>query len=172
MEILNAKLVPILRERGVALHQTIVNTFVQAIADISTLGAEDKMEGGREEALTVDMEESLASTEASPCPRDCKDMLSRSHASLSSILLGHMIQETLADDWLSVSDMHHSLPYLLSVALVRTSWNKWPLVLDPLDLASRAIKLCRKDLVCLDATNRSESGIATSLRRLFVCEGI
>ena len=101
--------------------------------------------------------DSIADTQSLPCRtalQDCEDMLSRSHASLSGCLLAHMIPERLANDWLSAPSTHHSLSYLLCSALVHSSWNRWPLVLDPQDLASQCIRQCNKELICLDATDR------------------
>ena len=158
MDVLNTQLVPILRERGVSLHWRAINHFMLAVAGIDVTPSPGE---GREEHLRAsehemaESEDAIAeSTGASPCSLDCESMLSQSHSSVSAFMLAHMIPESVGDQWLSLSGEYHSLSYLLCSGLIHTAWNKWPLVVDPQDLASQFIKQRRKDLTCLDASNR------------------
>lgn len=147
-------LVPVLQERGVSLHWRTCNTFMQEIAGIST-GTWKSCSIIRRDS--VDVEQSEVDTEGKDqptVPQEDDDVLSRSHASLSGCMLGHMISETLVDRWLSLPVTHHSLSYLLCSCLVLTSWNKWPLVVDPQNLAFQYISQCREEVVCLDGADR------------------
>ena len=144
-------LVPVLQERGVSLHWRTCNTFMQAIAGIST----DTLKSCDIARDSVEVERSDAEMDNQPTvPQEEDDVLSRSHASLSGCMLGHMISETLVDRWLSLPVTHHSLSYLLCSCLVFTSWNRWPLVVDPQNLAFQCILQCRKEVVCLDGADR------------------
>lgn len=148
MEVVNAQLLPMLREKGVTLYWRKTNEFVQTISGIGVSSC--KTDGIQQDSIA----EGGPEVDGSTSLQDCEAVLSRSHASLTGCLLAHMIPESLADSWLAVSCTHHSLSYLLCSSLIHTSWNKWPLVVDPQDLASQCIKQCSKELVCLDATDR------------------
>jgi hypothetical protein len=112
-------------------------------------GSEEESDGGRHES---------EDSEGCDLPiniQDCEGVLSCSHSSLSGCLLAHMISESTADAWVATPSSHHSLTYMLCSALVHASWNKWPLVLDPQNLATQCIQQCSGgELIYLDATDR------------------
>ena len=64
------------------------------------------------------------------------------------------MSESFVDHWLV--EGYHSMQ-LLSVALVSSSWNKWPLVYDPERFARMWVKqlmLTGEELITLNATDR------------------
>ena len=157
MEVINVKLVPILEERGIELSWENCNKFMRAISDVSTAhrGNDTESVVARKDSVGVEPEdtESKDLDEA----RDIKNSvshLSSSYASLSSCMLSRMVPEDVSDHWLSLSTAHLSLSFLLCSGLVHTSWNKWPLIFDPQNLASEWIQKYDEEVVCLDATDR------------------
>lgn len=152
MEVVNNQIVPILQERGISLHWKTCNTFMKTISDVSGPPSSSDNDGDRDSIQVAEL--GGGDEDMSAGARSSKALLSCSYASLSGCVLTHMISESLADRWLSLAATHHSPPYLLCSGLICTSWNRWPLVYDPQDLALRSITQCNKDVVCMDATNR------------------
>lgn len=148
MEVINVHIVPLLQERGIGLYWKTCNAFTRVMAELCHTPS------AVEASTTKDSPGPEPKERENEDTTDCKVLLSSSYSSLSWCVLSHMIPELLADRWLSVPSMCHSLPYMLCSALIHTSWNKWPLVYDPQNLALKCMRECSKELVTLDATDR------------------
>ena len=145
MEAICTHLVPLLQERGIDLCFETSNDFVKAISALSNMAHEK----------SVDLLESEEFGSGEETSKDSTSILSHSYLHLCSCLLSRMIPESLADHWLSLATTYHSLSYLLCSGLLHSSWNRWPLVYDPQNLAYQLIsQITNGQVMYLDAMDR------------------
>ena len=142
VEVLNNHLKPVLEERGVQLQWKPADAFLSAIYKPSP-----------QENATLPSNESKVVT---------------SYSQLCLKVLPHMLPEVFVDEWLAKG---YSLPQLVPVGLIVSSWNKWPMIYDPDGFAVCWIQQYREEeLIILDACDRLALNMCIgSSKYVYVC---
>ncbi len=130
VEVVNRDLLPALEERGVHLKWRSASALLELISkhvvDQQSFG--EQSSGAEAEHLS-------------------------SYYHLCLGVLPHLVAESLTDQWLA---MGYTLPNLVALGMVTSSWNRWTLIHDRDGAAAAWIKQSRgEDLVLLDACDRS-----------------
>lgn len=128
MNVVNSHLKPVLAERGIELKWKDSNSLI----DMHLVKANSKQ-------MTDSADKDETEDEAN-------------YIRLCTSMLPLLLPEAFINSW---SAKGCSLPQLLQIGLVVSSWNKWPLVYDPESFAATWLKEYRgEELLVLDATDR------------------
>ncbi len=158
MEVINVDLVPLLKERGMELYWGPKNSFMCNMPSLSSSSRKKTLAKSEQDASQNEHEDHnennsghATKIHSRKSSDNVEDHITDSFACLSEHLLSHFIPEALVDDWLSRREAFHSPCFLLFASLVHDSWNQWPLLYDPLGLASQWIETLHENIVCIDA---------------------
>ena len=144
LDILHCQLRPVLEERGIELHWKAADSFL-----ITHSNTEHNTKPSPQEDKTDQSEDSNKALPHSPV---VPTQATPTYTNLCISLLPHLVSESFVDHWLVEG---YQPVQLLPVALVSSSWNRWPLVYDPEGFARTWVKqFTGEELVTLDATDR------------------
>lgn len=147
MDIINHQVVPAMKERGIDLFWEENDEFLSGFVTVE----EEISPGDSQDGL--DTSASLYDSLNRPSTRQqVSSSQTLSYSRLCYHLTCMLVPQSFLDYCLAGCG---NLAQLLSLALISSSWNKWPLVYDPHLLASNWIKqYVGEMLIILDATDR------------------